>query len=121
MTESEARCSGKTKEMKKYLSMSKFGLYGKLKAQRGKGSELADILSEAASLVSTAKGCQLYIVNRDQADPDCVWITEVWDSEADHSASLKMEGVGTLISRAMPFLDGQPEQIKLDVIGGKGI
>ncbi len=48
-------------------------------------------------------------------------VTEIWDSEEEHSASLSIEGVKELISEALPLLADPPEQIKLDVLGGKGI
>ena len=57
--------------------MSKYGLHGKLKAKSGRGDKLASCLLEASRLVSTAKGCQLYVVSVDKGDRDTVWITEV--------------------------------------------
>ncbi|MFD2246933.1 putative quinol monooxygenase [Pontibacter ruber] len=102
--------------------MNKYGLHGKLKATVGNGEQLSSILLEAAKLVSTAKGCQLYLVSKDKEDEDAVWVTEVWSSKADHDDSLKVEGVRELISQAMPLLDGMPEKgQELDVLGGAGI
>jgi quinol monooxygenase YgiN len=100
---------------------SKYGLFGKLKAKTGKANELVSILLHAANLVSTAKGCHLYFVSKDTQNGDLNWVTEVWDSKEDHDNSLKTEGVRELISKAMPLIDGQPEQgVVLEVIGGKG-
>lgn len=102
--------------------MSKYGLHGKLQATEGNGDQLASILLEASRLVSSAKGCHLYLVSKDQNTKDAVWITEVWDSEEDHDNSLKVEGVRELIGQAMPLLVGQPEKgQKLEILGGKGI
>lgn len=102
--------------------MKKYGLHGKLIAARGKGDALAAILLEASRLVSGAKGCRLYLVSKDARDPDCVWVTEVWDSRADHDESLKAESVRALITQAMPLLEGRPEKgSELEVIGGKGL
>lgn len=99
--------------------MSKYGLHGKLKATEGKGEELASILKEASALVSTAKGCHLYMVSKDTKEREAIWVTEVWDSKEDHDQSLHMAGVRELISKAIPLLDGQPEKgVELDVIGG---
>lgn len=64
--------------------MNKDGLHGYLTATEGKDDELAAILLEASELVSTAKGCQLYIVSKDQENDDVIWISEVWDSKEDH-------------------------------------
>lgn len=102
--------------------MSKYGLHGKLKANPGNGAQLADILLEAAKLVANAKGCHLYLISKDNNDPDAVWVTEVWDSKEDHDNSLKSEGVRALIAQAIPMLDGQPERgQELEILGGAGI
>ncbi|CAN5729916.1 antibiotic biosynthesis monooxygenase [soil metagenome] len=99
--------------------MKKYGLHGKLKATVGKGEELASILKEASALVSTAKGCHLYMVSQDPKDGDAIWVTEVWDSKEDHDQSLHIAGVRELISKAIPILDGQPEKgVELAVIAG---
>ncbi len=102
--------------------MNKYGLHGKLKATAGNGEKLSSILLKAANLVSTAKGCRLYIVSKDKEDEDAVWVTEVWDSKEDHDNSLKVEGVRELISQAMPLLNGMPQKgQELEVLGGAGI
>lgn len=102
--------------------MPKYGLHGKLQATQGRGDELAIILLKAADLVSTAKGCHLYLVSTDSDDQDAIWITEVWDSQEDHDQSLSIPGVRELIGQAMPILAGKPEKGQvLNVLGGAGI
>lgn len=102
--------------------MNKYGLHGYLTATEGKGDELAAILLEASELVSTAKGCQQYIVSKDPENDDVIWISEVWDSKEDHDNSLNVEGVKELIGKAMPILAGQPQNGQvLEVLGGFGI
>lgn len=99
--------------------MKKYGLHGKLKAKEGEGDTLAEILVQASKLVSHAKGCHLYMVSRDTQEKESVWVTEVWDSKADHDQSLSIEGVRELISQAIPILAGQPEKgTELEVISG---
>ena len=103
-------------------NQNKYGLFGKLRAKPGKGDELASILLQAANLVSTAQGCHLYLVSKDTQDQDLICVIEVWDSNEDHDNSLKLEGVRELISKAMPLIDGRPEQgVVLEVLGGKGL
>lgn len=101
---------------------SKYGLSGKFTAKVGKADELVSILLEAAELVSTAKGCHLYIVSRDAENGNDVWVYEVWDSKEDHANSLQLEGIRELISRAIPLIDGQPQRgTELKVAGGAGL
>ncbi len=102
--------------------MSKYGLLGKLKAKEGNGEELASILLQAAHLVSTAKGCRLYLISKAENDDDAVWVTEVWDSKEDHDNSLRVEGVRALISQALPILAEMPQKgQELQILGGTGI
>ena len=102
--------------------MNKYGLFGKLKAQPGKGDELAAILLQAAELVRHAKGCHIYIIGKDAQDGDVIWVTEVWDSKEGHDDSLKADSVRQLIGKAMPLLDGPPQGgTALEVLGGVGI
>lgn len=102
--------------------MNKYFLHGKLTAAAGKGDELADILLEASKLVAAAPGCHIYLIGKDQNDPDSVWVTEVWDSKEDHDNSLKAEGVRALIARAMPLLGGPPQPgQELVILGGRGL
>lgn len=100
----------------------KFGYQGKLRAKKGKGRELADILIESATSMNKMPGCFIYLVGLDQDDPDEVWVTEVWNSSEDHANSLKLEHVKMAISRAMPLLDGMPEKgYQIDILGGLGL
>jgi quinol monooxygenase YgiN len=100
---------------------NKYGLYGKLQAQAGKGKELGEILLKAAKLMENAKGCVLYIVSKTADNPDSIYVFEVWDSKEDHDNSLKFPGVRELISQAMPIAAGKPEGITFEVLGGKGL
>ena len=102
--------------------MTKYLLQGKLNAKEGKANELANILLKASHLVAKAQGCHLYVISRKDETPNTVFITEIWDSKEDHDNSLKDENVRNLIVKAMPLLDGAPEQgLELDLVGGFGI
>lgn len=101
--------------------MAKYGLHGHLKAKEGAADQLAEILLQAAEIVSTTKGCRLYVISKDPKEKQQVWITEIWDSKEDHDASLQLPEVRALIGQAMPLLDGQPTPGQtLVVLGGHG-
>ncbi len=101
---------------------NKYLLHGKLTAKAGQQKELADILIQASQLLSTAKGCQFYVVSYDKEDEASVYVTEIWNSKNDHDNSLKVEGVRELIIKAMPILDGPPTKgQELGILGGAGI
>ncbi len=102
--------------------MSKYLLHGTLKAKEDKQTELAGILLKASKLISSAKGCQLYIVSLHKGDSSSVYITEIWDSKEDHDNSLQIDGVRELIMKAMPILDSTHQKgQELEILGGVGI
>jgi quinol monooxygenase YgiN len=95
-----------------------FMLHGRLAAQAGKRDELLAILTEGEQH-EPMPGCRLYLVAVDETDPDGVWVTEVWESEEAHAASLQLDRVQAQIGRAMPILDtGGFRRQQLDARGG---
>lgn len=99
-----------------------YGLHGSLQALPGHGPALAAILLEAAKLMANAPGCRLYLVSQDTAVPEMIWVSEVWDAQADHDNSLSLPGVRELIGRALPLMAGNPQQgQQLTVLGGHGL
>jgi quinol monooxygenase YgiN len=101
--------------------MSRFGLCGIMKAHPGQRDALRDLLLEAADLVAGLPGCEVWIVNTMPDEPDAVWVTEVWRSEADHAASLAGDAVKAVIARARPLIAGFGERFTLEPVGGKGL
>jgi quinol monooxygenase YgiN len=102
------------------MEIHKFAMYGKLTAHPGQRDTVVQILLEAAELLESAEGCELYIVNVSDEDPDAVWVTELWRDAEAHAASLKNGNVLALIQRARPLIAGM-EPVKLRPVGGKGI
>jgi quinol monooxygenase YgiN len=81
-----------------------FMLHGRLGAKPGERDELLAILTTGAQ-GEPMPGCRLYLVAIDPTDPNGVWVTEVWESEDAHTASLHLDRVKEQISRAIPLLD----------------
>lgn len=81
-----------------------FMLHGRLAAKPGRRDELLAIVAEAEH-AERMPGCRLYLVAVDETDADGVWVTEVWESEAAHAASLQLDRVRDQIAQAMPILD----------------
>jgi quinol monooxygenase YgiN len=101
--------------------MSRFGLCGIVKAHLGQRDALLDELLQAATIVADLPGCEVWIVNTMPDDPDAIWVTEVWRSEADHAASLANDAVKAVIARARPLIAGFGERITLEPVAGKGL
>jgi quinol monooxygenase YgiN len=89
-------------------------------AKTGQHDATVGILLEAARLLTPLAGCLMYVVNVVPAEPDAVWVTEIWSSEADHDALLKMDSVMALLAKARPLIAGF-ESVRLVPVGGKGL
>jgi quinol monooxygenase YgiN len=98
-----------------------YGRCGRIVATAGDGDELAGHLLDAASALQNVGGCHLYVVSRDPADPDAVWVVEFWESADAHRASLELSAVQELISRARPIIAAMDEQFEFEPVGGKGL
>ena len=66
-------------------------------------------------------GCLSYVVASDSADADALWITEVWDSQASHTASLSLPAVQAAIAKGRPMIAGFNSRVETVPIGGYGI
>lgn len=71
--------------------------------------------------VAGMPGCLSYIVAKDPTDDNALWITEVWDSQASHTASLTLPSVKDAISKGRPLIAGFGERFETEPIGGHGI
>lgn len=74
-----------------------YGLIVKLTIVPGKREEMIRILKESAR---NMPGCFSYVVAKDAADENTLWVTEVWDSEASHDASRSLPAVQNAIPQA---------------------
>lgn len=95
-----------------------YGLIGKMKAVPGQRDALVSILLDG---VSGMPGCLSYVVAHDPADTDAIWITEVWDSQASHKASLSLPSVKDAIARGRPLIAAFDQHHETVPIGGHGI
>jgi quinol monooxygenase YgiN len=95
-----------------------FGLIGKMRAQPGKRDALLAILLKSSDAMP---GCLNYIVARDPADADVIWITEVWTDATSHKASLALPSVQAAIAEARPMIAGFDSSVPTEPVGGVGI
>lgn len=100
--------------------MERFSMIGKVIAQPGQRDDLVEHLLEASRLLTPLAGCEFYVVNISNADPDAVWVMEAWRSEEHHDASLKLDSVKELIARTRPLVAAF-EGTRLVPVGGKGL
>ena len=98
--------------------MPMYGLIGRMRAVPGQRDALAAILLEGTGAMP---GCLSYIVAKDPADADALWITEVWDSQDSHRASLQLPAVQAAIARGRPLIAGFDSQTETEPLGGVGL
>ena len=72
-----------------------YALIGKMRCTPGNREQLASLLLGGTTAMP---GCLSYIVANDPTDADAIWITEVWDSAANHRASLSLPDVQQAIA-----------------------
>ena len=95
-----------------------YGLIGKMTAQPGKRDALVRILLDG---VSGMPGCLSYIVANDPDDGDVIWITEAWESQDAHAASLSLPAVREAIGKGRPLIAGMSAVAKTIPVGGHGL
>lgn len=95
-----------------------YGLIGRIMAKPGERDALLAALMEGSGAMP---GCLSYVVAKDAADPESIWVTEVWDSEASHKASLQLPAVRAAIQRGRPLIAGFESVATTAPVGGIGL
>jgi quinol monooxygenase YgiN len=80
-----------------------------------------EILLESGKLFDDNPHCLLYMVAESTDDPNVVWVTDLWTSKEDHATALQAPELQPFVEKAMPLLEGRPEQIEIRPVGGKGV
>ena len=95
-----------------------FGLIGKMVATPGNRDALAAAILGGTSAMP---GCLSYVVAKDPREVDALWITEVWEDEQSHRASLALPAVRQAITRARPLIAGFSNRVVTTPVGGAGL
>lgn len=95
-----------------------YGLIGKMTAVAGQRDALIAILLEG---VADMPGCLSYVVAKDPSDANAIWITEVWDSQESHKASLSLPAVREAITRGKPLIASFGDSTVTEPVGGHGL
>ena len=78
-----------------------WGMIAKITLHPGKRDEMVEILRSSADGMP---GCLSYVVAKDSADENVVWVTEMWNSAEDHQASLSLPAVRAVVPRAQSLV-----------------
>ena len=96
-----------------------YALVNKLTAKPGHRDEVVDILLESGRLLDDP-ACALYLVTKAVDDPDLIYVVDLWATKEAHEAALQQPELRPFVERAMPLLEGMPEQTELEPAGGGG-
>jgi quinol monooxygenase YgiN len=108
-----ARAADSPKEAKKM-----YGLIGKMNSVEGKRDELIAVLLQGTRGMP---GCLSYIIAKDPADANGIWVTEVWEDEASHNASLSLPAVRQAIAKGKPLIAKFDQGVTTEPVGGHGL
>ena len=95
-----------------------YGLVVKMTVAAGKRDDLVSILIEGTGAMP---GCFCYVVAKDSADQNAIWITEVWDTKESHDASLQLTEVKAAIAKGRPLITGVTMNVLTTPVGGFGL
>jgi hypothetical protein len=61
------------------------------------------------------------VIAKDVSNGDAIWISEVWDSRANHEASLSLPSVKDAIAKNLPLIAGMGDSTITIAVGGHGL
>ena len=86
--------------------MPLYGRLGTILAKPGEREALLAILVDASRGATAMPGCRSYVVGPVPGDPNAIATTEIWDDKVSHAASLTLDAVRAMITRARPLIAG---------------
>ena len=95
-----------------------YGLIAKMKTKPGQRDALIAVLIEGSA---SMPGCLSYIVAKDPADSEAIWVTEAWESRTNHQASLSLPSVQQAMAKGRPLIAGFGERFETQPVGGHGL
>lgn len=93
---------------------SMYGIIGKLEATEGNRDKLIKILLDGTQ---NMPGCQSYLIAKDNEEEAAIWITEVWETEAHHKASLQLPAVQKAMTEGKPLIAGVGQRHVVTPVG----
>ena len=95
-----------------------WGMIAKITLLPGRRDEMVEVLKQSAAGMP---GCLSYVVAKDAADENTIWVTEVWDSQASHDASLSLPAVKNAIPRGKAIVSNFERIAVTNPVWGTGL
>ena len=87
----------------------KIACFAKLTAQPGKGDELIAVFTKLFETVEQESGTEVYVLHRDNKDPDTVWFYELYTDKPSLDAHGGSPGMKEAIGALAGLVAGPPE------------
>lgn len=91
------------------------------KAKAGQGAEVARLISAALPHVEREAGTVTWLVLRSNADPDTVFLVDVFADEAGREAHMSGEAAKLIFATVPPLLEADPVIHPADLVAQKGV
>jgi quinol monooxygenase YgiN len=98
-----------------------FAQQTRLLAAPGRIDDLVGTFLEAGRIQAVNADCELMFVSKSETEPDVVYLTEVWRSQAAWERAVRSDVIVAWAADMPSLVEGRPETIHLDAIGGKGL
>lgn len=96
-----------------------YGAHVSFAVRPGHVEEVVELLRQASATVRARGACHLYVIGRPDDNPDTLSVTELWEDERSHAASLEDERVRALVAQVLPLLAAPPTADVFRVVGGE--
>jgi quinol monooxygenase YgiN len=95
-----------------------YGLIVKVTANSGQQDALISVLLAGTQEMP---GNLSYVIAKDSADENAIWVTEIWDSKTSHDASVSLPSVQEAIAKAKPLIAVFGQPVITIPVGGRGL
>ena len=72
-------------------------------------------------MIKEMPGCLSYIVANGPDDATTIWVTEVWEDQASHKASLTLPAVREAMAKGKPLIAKFDQRVITEPVGGHGL
>jgi quinol monooxygenase YgiN len=95
-----------------------WGMIAKITTAQGKRDEMISLLQESAT---DLPGCLSYVVAKDSTDENVLWVSETWQSQVSHDASLSLPQVRNAVSGSRALVAGFERIATTEPVWGSGL
>jgi quinol monooxygenase YgiN len=101
--------------------VAKVSVIAKIAAQQGERDRLVEALKELVAKTESEPGTQIYAMSTSTAEPEVVWVYELYTDGDAYTAHAGGEAIKTVGPKLAGLVDGAPEIHVCDPVVAKGL